>query len=62
MKNKDINESELEKGKYCIKGHSGCFCKVGYPYERMCNDCRENRQEGDVNSFCVCPPSEIIKV
>lgn len=58
MKIEDVNELRLENGEYCQKGRSGCFCEVGYPYEKMCPDCRDNRQEGDYNSYCTCPPPE----
>ncbi len=54
MKNEDVNEIKLKIGDYCYKGIDGCFCKVGYPYERMCLICRDNRIKGDDKSFCIC--------
>lgn len=58
MKNKDVDEEKLQNGEYCQKGSPGCFCKVGWPYERMCPDCRDGRAPGDNRSYCVCSPKE----
>jgi len=60
MKNEDVDEVKLKEGDYCRKGSSGCFCDVGYPYERMCPDCRDTRVKGDTNDYCVCPPNDRI--
>ena len=56
---KDVIKTLLKQGEYCLKGCPGCFCRVGWPYEKMCPDCRDNREEWDDTSFCVCPPPEI---
>ena len=58
MKIKDVDKLKLENGEYCRKGRSGCFCEVGYPYEKMCPDCRDNREKGGDKDFCICPPPE----
>jgi len=60
MKNEDVDETKLANGEYCRKGEAGCFCKVGWPLERTCPDCRDRRKElsGQLgeSSYCVCPP------
>lgn len=48
----------MEETHTCKKGIEGCFCKVGWPYEKQCPDCRDTRQKGDNDSYCVCPPPE----
>lgn len=45
-----------ELGKNCRKGSFTCYCAVGFPYEKMCPDCRDGRAPDDVYSRCVCPP------
>jgi hypothetical protein len=61
MKDEDVNEYELERGSYCCKEVPGCFCRVGFPYERMCPDCRDGRSENEKKSYCICPVSEETK-
>lgn len=56
MKNEDVNEELLSSGSYCRKGIDGCFCKVGWPYERICPHCRDGRYPGDDRDYCICPP------
>lgn len=56
MKDEDVDEVLLDYGFYCRKGHAECFCKVGWPRERMCPDCGPGRDDLDMQSFCVCPP------
>jgi hypothetical protein len=46
----------FELGKNCRKGSFTCYCAVGFPYEKMCPDCRDGRAPDDVYSRCVCPP------
>ena len=58
MKIEDVDQNKLLNGEYCYKGCSGCFCKVGWPYEEMCECCRDGRAQGDDRSFCVCPPKD----
>ena len=60
MKNSDINNDLLVKGEYCQKRSPGCFCKVGWPHERQCPNCREENDYRD--SYCECPPKEEIIV
>ena len=60
MLNKDVDESKLSSGEYCQKKIPGCFCKVGWPYERMCSNCRDGRKPGDNQSVCICPPKDNI--
>lgn len=55
MKKEDIDPTKREAGEYCRKGIPGCLCKVGWPSELQCLDCREGR---DRDSFCVCPPKD----
>lgn len=56
----NFDKEKLDKGEYCRHGVSGCFCKVGWPYEMMCPDCRDNR-DGDNSCRCVCPPIKWLK-
>jgi len=35
-----------------------CKCLMGFSYEEMCSDCRDDREHGDVYSHCVCPPKD----
>jgi len=58
MKDGDVDEGKLQRGEYCQKQNSGCFCAVGWPYERMCTDCRDGRVRRDYDSYCICPPKE----
>ena len=58
MKNADVDDGKLERGDYCYKQSPRCFCGVGWPYERMCPDCRDGRKPGDDRDYCVCPPEE----
>ena len=44
------------KPEFCQKGVEGCYCAVGYSYEKMCPDCRDGRAPDDIYSYCVCPP------
>ena len=48
------------KPEYCHKGALGCYCAVGYPYDKMCPDCRDDRAPNDIYSKCVCPPVDRI--
>jgi hypothetical protein len=60
MKECDVNEKKLINGDYCRKGSPYCFCAVGFPYERLCDDCKD-LEDGFSNqrtSMCVCPPKE----
>jgi len=57
MKNSDVVKKKLDIGEYCRKGVQGCFCKVGWPRERQCPDCREETDTRD--SYCICPPKEL---
>jgi len=59
MKEEDINEEDLNNGKYCQKGNANCFCAVGWPSERLCPDCGPDREPHDMRSYCVCPPKDI---
>lgn len=61
MRNKDVDEKKLKNGEYCQKGVSGCFCKVGWPCERLHPDCRdkEDGQTGNRTSYCICPPKDL---
>lgn len=52
-----IDIGKLKAGEYCRKGIPGCFCKVGWPYERQCPDCRDNKN-ADKFSYCSCPPEK----
>jgi hypothetical protein len=56
MNIRDIDRKKMEAGEYCQKGVSGCFCAVGFPYEYMCEDCRDGREISDKYSYCVCGP------
>jgi len=58
MKLEDINQKDLENGLLCRKKVPYCMCLVGYPFERLCPDCRDTRQEGDNSGYCVCGPKE----
>lgn len=58
MKLKDVDKDLKAQGAYCQKGVPDCFCKVGWPIELRCPDCRDIRN-GDTTSYCVCPPDEI---
>jgi hypothetical protein len=42
----------MKEGGYCRKGRAGCFCNVGYPYERQCTRCRDTRPPGDATDWC----------
>ena len=46
------------KPEYCRKKSPGCYCDIGFPYEKMCPDCRDGRHPTDIYSYCVCPPPE----
>lgn len=52
MKNEDVNEAKLAAGDYCRKGRPGCFCNVGYPVERQCPVCRDQRPKDDDTDYC----------
>ena len=58
MLEQDIDKIKLSKGEYCRKGLDTCFCLVGYPYERMCPNCRVTRVVGDDKDYCVCGPDD----
>jgi hypothetical protein len=58
MENSMLKSNTDWKPEYCQKGVEDCYCKVGFPYEKMCPDCRDNRQPQDIYSRCVCPPDE----
>ena len=51
---------EQEYNDNCEKGIRGCYCRVGWPYEKMCPDCRDTRDSWDNKSYCVCPPRDDI--
>jgi hypothetical protein len=57
MENKDVDKKKLEAGEYCHKRSPGCFCAVGWPYERQCPDCRGTKL-ADKYSYCGCPPRD----
>jgi hypothetical protein len=52
-----VNENLLngDENPYCHKTISGCYCKIGWPYEKMCPKCRDDKNR-DIRSYCVCPP------
>lgn len=52
MKEEDVDELVACEGGYCRKGRSGCFCAVGYPYERQCTRCRDTRPKDDATDWC----------
>ena len=55
----EIDEGKRLAGAYCNHGVTGCFCAVGWPYERQCPGCRDRWPEGAFrNSYCICPPDE----
>lgn len=58
MKLEEVDKWKLKQGEYCQKGHRGCFCKVGWPYERLCPVCRDSEggPSGTRRDYCVCPP------
>jgi hypothetical protein len=58
MKIEDVDLVKQEDGDYCRKGVPGCFCRVGWPYELQCPDCRDTKL-ADKYSFCGCPPPDI---
>ena len=55
MKIKDVDEEKSNNGEYCAIGLKGCFCKVGFPYEKMCPNCRDGREGNDTRRYCMCP-------
>jgi len=59
MKNGDVDEKKLGSGEYCRSKAPGCFCKVGWPYERQCRYCRDLTSAG-ADSYCVCPPKDVL--
>lgn len=52
IKEEDVDELVALEGGYCRKGHAGCFCNVGYPYERQCERCRDTRPKDDATDWC----------
>jgi hypothetical protein len=55
-------EEEVNLGKCCCKEVSGCYCKMGWPYDKQCSDCRDDWPEGTFrDSYCICKPAEEIK-
>ena len=58
MRSDNVIPEMLDKGKYCNDGVPGCYCKVGFPYEEQCVDCRDTRDKGDDESRCVCGPKD----
>lgn len=62
MDNCDVDEKKLKNGEYCLKGIPGCFCKVGWPYERQCSECRDSWGDNFRDSFCICPPEDEEKI
>lgn len=52
MKESDVDEAKAASGAYCRKGRAGCFCDVGYPYERQCVRCRDERPKDDTRDWC----------
>lgn len=64
MKLSDVDDNKLAKGEYCHKERPGCFCAVGFPYEELCEACKdeEGGPENVRYSRCVCPPKpEVFK-
>ena len=50
---------ESEGRRTCRKGTPGCYCKIGWPYDEQCPDCRDDWNEGEFrDSYCICPPDE----
>jgi hypothetical protein len=56
--NEPIDADAARRGEFCKDGLPGCFCRIGWPIERTCPECRNLRQVGtsDAFSFCICPP------
>lgn len=52
MRNEDVDATKLANGDYCRKGFDDCMCGVGWPYERQCKRCRDDRPKDDVTDFC----------
>ena len=44
---------DIEAGEGCRKGVPGCMCKINWPPDKQCPDCREDQPR---DSYCVCPP------
>lgn len=36
----------------------GCYCAVGFPYEKRCLSCRNRKNRID-DGYCVCVPVKI---
>lgn len=43
---------------YCHKEVEGCYCRVGFPDDKQCPDCKDIRTKLDRYNMCVCPPKE----
>lgn len=52
MKEEDVDELVAAEGGYCWKERSGCFCRVGYPYECQCTRCRDTRPKDQDQDWC----------
>ncbi len=52
MLEQDVDEEKLLEGEYCRKYRSGCFCAVGWPYERQCVRCRDSRPNDGYPDWC----------
>lgn len=63
MKEQDVDEQKALNGDYCRKRLPGCFCDVGYPYERQCPTCRDERPKDDDRDYCwaggFCAPAKL---
>jgi hypothetical protein len=57
MKLEDVDPVKEENGDYCRKGVPGCFCAIGWPYEKQCPDCR-GTPLADKYSYCGCEPDD----
>lgn len=56
--NKTDGDYGITEQKTCKKDVEGCYCLVGFPYEEMCPECRDTRNENDIYSRCVCGPEK----
>ena len=48
------SRTKVEQALSCQKGIPDCYCKVGWPVELQCPDCKESQPR---SSYCICPPS-----
>jgi hypothetical protein len=55
-----VDRAKQAAGEYCNKKSPTCFCKVGWPYEEQCPQCRDTWPDGVFrDSYCICPLKEI---